>query len=46
MAYNGKCSGRVLVATVSTAAILAAWVTAANAQGLNLTEAGKDAGEM
>ena len=41
MAYERKCSGRALVATVSTAAILAAWMTTANAQGLNLTEAEK-----
>ena len=41
MAYDGKYSGRALVATVSTAAILAAWMTSANAQGLNLTEAEK-----
>lgn len=41
MAYDGKCSGRALVATVSTAAILAAWINTANAQGLNLTDAEK-----
>ena len=46
MAYDRKCSGRALVATVSTAAILAAWMTTRKRSGSEPDRGGKDAGEM